>query len=586
MDTVKLTIDGKQIEVERGTTILEAARLVGANVPTLCYHPVLGGGGACRVCVCEVEGARNLVASCVCPVNDGMVVWTNSKAVREARRTVVELMIASHPQDCLTCDRSDTCELRRLASRLNVREGRFTREKKASPKDTSSPSVVRDPSKCILCGRCVEVCSSVQGVGAIGLANRGIETVVAPAFGDDLADTKCVACGQCTAVCPVGALIVKDDTDAVLDALSDENKHVVVQVAPAVRAALGEEFGLPAGTDVTAEMVGALKQLGFDAVFDTQLSADLTIMEEGNEFIERLKSGERLPLITSCSPGWINYMENFHPDLVDNVSSCKSPQQMMGAVIKTYYAKKAGVDPSKIVSVSIMPCTAKKFEAKRPEMNSSGYRNVDYVLTTRELASMLRQVGIDLKSVQSSDFDSPLGESTGAGEIFGVTGGVMEAALRSVYFALTNKPLENLELHPVRGFDGIREAEIDVAGQKVRVAVAHGLSNAEELLRRIESGEKEYHFVEIMACPGGCIAGGGQPFSQDPDIKSKRASVLYAGDRAKKQRMSHDNPAVKKLYGEFLETPGSEIAHKLLHTTYCQGEKCSEKASANIKEAS
>lgn len=586
MDTVKLTIDGKQIEVERGTTILEAARLVGANVPTLCYHPVLGGGGACRVCVCEVEGARSLVASCVCPANDGMVVWTNSQAVREARRTVVELMIASHPQDCLTCDRSDTCELRQLASRLNVREGRFTREKKALPKDTSSPSIVRDPSKCILCGRCVEVCSAIQGVGAIGLANRGIETTVAPAFGDDLAHTKCVACGQCSAVCPVGAITVKDDTDFVFEAVNDPDKHVVVQVAPAVRAALGEEFGLPAGTDVTAEMTGALKQLGFDAVFDTQLSADLTIMEEGHEFIERLKSSERLPLITSCSPGWVNYMENFHPGLADNVSSCKSPQQMMGAVIKTYYAKKVGVDPSKIVSVSVMPCTAKKFEAKRPEMNSSGFRDVDFVLTTRELAAMLRQAGIDLKSVQGADFDSPLGESTGAGEIFGVTGGVMEAALRSVYYALSNKPLENLELHLVRGFDGIREAEIDVAGQKVRVAVAHGLSNAEELLRRVESGEKEYHFVEIMACPGGCIAGGGQPFSQDPEIRAKRASVLYAGDQAKEQRMSHDNPAVKRLYEEFLEAPGSHTAHELLHTSYCLDKERSGETPVNIKEAS
>lgn len=583
MDTVKLTIDGRQVEVERGTTILDAARKAGANIPTLCYHPILGATGACRVCVCEVEGARSLVASCVCPANDGMVVWTNSPAVREARRTVVELMIASHPQDCLTCDRSEDCELRRLAARLNVREGRFSREKKSLPKDLSSPSIVRDPSKCILCGRCVQVCSRVQGVGAIGLANRGIDTTVAPAYGEDLAQTKCVACGQCTAVCPVGALTVKDDTDLVFDALGDPDKHVVVQVAPAVRASLGEEFGLPAGTDVTLKMAAALKELGFRAVFDTQFAADLTIMEEGHEFIERLQNGGPFPLITSCSPGWVNYMENFHPELADKVSSCKSPQQMMGAVIKTYYAQKAGLDPANIVSVSVMPCTAKKFEARRPEMNSSGHRDVDLVLTTRELAAMLKQAGIDLKDLPEGEFDSPLGVSTGAGQIFGVTGGVMEAALRSVHQMLTGKPLENLELLPVRGFSGIREAEVDVAGKTVRVAVANGLSNAEELLRRIAGGEKDYHFVEIMACTGGCIAGGGQPFSQDPGIAAKRAAVLYEGDRNKSVRMSHENSAVKKLYDEFLGEPGSHVAHELLHTSYCIQDEDSKKGSGSRK---
>ena len=571
MDRVKLVIDGQSVEAQRGATILEAARQAGIDLPTLCHHPALGGGGACRVCVCEVVGAKNLVAACVTPADDGMVVWTNSKVVREARRTVLELIIASHPQECLTCVRSETCELRRLASRFHVDPVRFARRREPLPKDESSPSIVRDPSKCVLCGRCVLACSVVQHVGAIGFAHRGIETTVEPAFGDDLASTKCVVCGQCTLVCPVGAITVKDDTDAVFEALSDESKHVVVQVAPAVRAALGEEFGLPAGTDVTYQMVGALRQLGFDAVFDTQFSADLTIVEEGHELIERLNNGGPLPLITSCSPGWINYMENFHPSLQDHVSSCKSPQQMMGAVIKTYYANKAGVDPAEIVSVSVMPCTAKKYEAKRPEMQSSGYRDVDFVLTTRELAVMLKQAGIDLRNVHHRDFDHPLGESTGAGEIFGVTGGVMEAALRSVAFALAKRPLEGLELEPVRGFDGLREAELEVAGRKLRVAVAHGLANAEELLRRIESGEKEYHFVEIMACPGGCIAGGGQPFSQDPEIRHRRASVLYAGDRSKGLRMSHENPAVKQLYREFLGVPGSRVAHELLHTTYCHG---------------
>ncbi len=570
MERVRLLIDGQPVEVEPGATILEAARRIGIDIPTLCHHPALGGGGACRVCVCEVEGAKTLVAACVCPASDGMVVWTHSKAVRDARRMVVELILAAHPQDCLACARSDTCELRRLAARLNAGPARFRREKAVPAVDASNPSLVRDPSKCILCGRCVKVCRDVQGVAAIGYAHRGIEAAVGPAYGDPLAYTRCVFCGQCAAVCPVGAIVVKDDTDRVFEALSDPAKHVVVQVAPAVRAALGEEFGLPAGTDVTREMVGALKRLGFDAVFDTQFSADLTIVEEGHEFIERLKSGERLPLITSCSPGWINYMENFHPELAAHVSSCKSPQQMMGAVIKTYYARQAGIDPETIVSVSVMPCTAKKFEAQRPEMNSSGYRDVDVVLTTRELAAMLRQAGIDLSGAPQADFDSPLGESTGAGEIFGVTGGVMEAALRSVSFALAGEPLEELEVRPVRGFEGLREAEIEIAGRPVRVAVAHGLSNAEELLRRIQRGEREYHFVEVMACPGGCIGGGGQPLSKDPEIRQKRASVLYRGDRAKRQRMAHDNPAVRRLYEEFLGQPGSPLAHRLLHTTYCQ----------------
>ncbi len=568
MERIKLTIDGTPVEVEAGTTILEAAQKIGIHIPTLCYHPALRLEGACRVCVVEVEGMRNLVASCVYPVANNMVVKTNSEAVRRARKMVVELLIANHPQDCLVCSRHGKCELQDLASQLGIREVRFTGAKRDLPLDESSYSIVRDPNKCILCGRCVRVCQETQAVHAIGLANRGSASIVTTPFNHGLADGPCVGCGQCINVCPVGALREKDDTERVWDALHNSQAHVVVQVAPAVRAALGEEFGMRAGSLVTGKLVTALRKLGFDQVFDTQFAADVTIMEEGYEFIGRLKKNENLPLITSCSPGWIGYCEHYYPEMLPHVSSCKSPQQMFGALAKTYYAERAGISAAKIFSVSVMPCTAKKTEAARDEMQSSGYRDVDAVLTTRELANMIREAGLDFANLPDSEFDLPMGMSTGAATIFGVTGGVMEAALRTVAEVLDGKELADVEFQQVRGFAGVREATVRIAGLNVRVAIANGLAQAKSLLDSIKAGEAEYHFIEIMGCPGGCINGGGQPHSTDPEIRMKRASALYRQDMLKKVRKSHENPAVKELYRGFLGEPNSEKAHQLLHTHY------------------
>ncbi len=568
MERIKLTIDGNPVEVEAGTTILEAAQKIGVHIPTLCYHPELRLEGACRICVVEVEGMRNLVASCVYPVANNMVVKTNSETVRKTRRAILELLIANHPQDCLVCNRHGECELQDLSRQLGIRQVRFSGEKRDLPLDESSHSVVRDPNKCVLCGRCVRVCQETQAVSAIGMANRGAASIVTTPFNHGLAEGPCVGCGQCINVCPVAALREKDDTERVWDALHNSETHVVVQVAPAVRAALGEEFDMRAGSLVTGKLVTALRKLGFDQVFDTQFAADVTIMEEGYEFISRLKNKENLPLITSCSPGWVGYCERFYPEMLPHVSSCKSPQQMFGALAKTYYAEKVGISPSRIFSVSVMPCTAKKTEAAREEMQASGYPDVDAVITTRELANMIREAGIDFANLPDSEFDLPMGMSTGAGTIFGVTGGVMEAALRTVAEVLDGKELPDVEFQQVRGFAGVREATVRIAGQNVRVAIANGLAQASRLLESIKAGEAEYHFIEIMGCPGGCIGGGGQPLSNDPEIRMHRAAALYRQDMLKKIRKSHENPAVKELYRSFLGEPNSEKALQLLHTHY------------------
>lgn len=575
MEMVNITIDGQQVSVPKTSTVLEAATSLGIKVPTLCYHPELRVEGACRVCMVEVEGARSLVASCVYPVNEGMVVRTNTAAVREARKTVVELLLANHPSDCLSCQRNLNCELQSIAADLGVREIRFDGEKKNYPLDNGNPSIVRDQNKCILCGRCIRACSERQGVHVYSFANRGFDTTVVPAFNLGLDEVACTFCGQCAAVCPTGAIVEKDDTQAVWNAISDPTKHVIVQTAPAVRVALGEALGLPHGSIVTGKMVAALKRLGFDKVFDTDFSADLTIWEEGSEFIERLTTGGTLPMITSCSPGWVNFIELKYPDLLDHLSTAKSPQQMFGALAKTYYAEKAGIDPKDIVSVSIMPCTAKKAEAVRPEMKSSGYQDVDYVLTTRELSRMIREAGISFAKLEEAQFDAPLGIGSGAGVIFGATGGVMEAALRSVVKMVTGKELDNIEFHNVRGMTGIKEAEVTVKeGLTVKIAVAHTLANASVILDKIRAGEADYHFIEIMACPGGCSGGGGQPIITSAEHRQKRIDAIYECDKCSELRKSHENPAVKELYDTWLGKPLGEKSHHLLHTHYHHQKKC------------
>ncbi|OIQ61238.1 NADP-reducing hydrogenase subunit HndC [Moorella thermoacetica] len=569
MSTVKLTIDNIPVEVEAGTTILKAAEKAGIHIPTLCYLEGINEIGACRVCVVEVEGARNLMASCTAPVAEGMVVKTNSPRVRMARRLNVELLLSNHKMECPTCIRNLNCELQSLARELGIRQIRFKGKKSEYPIDDSTPAIIREPDKCILCRRCVAVCEKVQGVKAIAPMGRGFDTVVAPAFQDKLLDIACVECGQCTLVCPVGALYEKDYTNEVWAALADPEKFVVVQTAPATRVSIGQEFGLPPGSINTGQMVAALRRLGFDRVFDTDFSADLTIMEEGSEFIERFTKGGPLPLITSCSPGWIKFMEHFYPEFIPNVSTCKSPQQMFGAVAKTFYAQKAGIDPAKMVVISIMPCTAKKFECQRPEMRASGYQDVDYVLTTRELARMIREAGIDFRNLPEEQYDDPLGESTGAAVIFGATGGVMEAALRTAYELITGKTLPSLDFYDVRGLKGIKEATVDIEGTKVRVAVAHSLGHARQILERVIAGE-QYHFIEIMCCPGGCIGGGGQPIPTTTEIRQQRIKGIYQVDAEMPIRKSHENPSLQALYREFLGQPLSEKSHHLLHTEYTQ----------------
>jgi iron-only hydrogenase group A len=570
---VTVTIDGREVRVPEGVTILEACRMEGIHVPTLCYLEGLSAWGGCRICMVEVEGQPNLVASCVTPVREGMKIWTSSKKVREARKTNLELLLSNHPLDCQLCDRNGSCELQELAYQFGVREIRFQGERKVYEVDQSSPSVKRDPNRCILCGRCVRTCREIQTVCAIDFANRGFDTVISPSLGLPLGESVCVNCGQCILACPTGALSEVSHVEMVWEAINDPEKFVILQTAPAIRVSIGEPFGLPPGTVTTGKMVAAFRRLGFDRVFDTNFAADLTIIEEGHEFIARLKQGGKLPLITSCSPGWIKFMEHFYPELMENVSTCKSPQQMFGAVAKTYYAQKLGIDPKDMVVVSIMPCTAKKFECQRDEMCASGFRDVDFSLTTREAARMLKEKGIDLKEMPEEDFDDPLGISTGAGAVFGATGGVMEAALRSVYEILTGKTLERLDFYSVRGMDGVKEATVDINGMEVHVAVAHGLGNARKVLDQVKAGRSKYHFIEIMACPGGCIGGGGQPIPTNLEIRMKRIEAIYQVDRSLPLRKSHENPAVQRLYEEFLGEPNGERAHHLLHTHYVPRER-------------
>ncbi len=576
---IHLTINNKPVEVEEGTTILQAAKKINIDIPTLCFLKDINEIGDCRICVVEVEGKRGFATSCIQKVEEGMVVHTSTPAVIEARRVVLDLIISNHDRECLTCTRNGNCELQKLAVEFNVQKIEYAGERNRHEIDEISPSIVRDFNKCILCRRCISTRKKVQGIGAIDCINRGFESCISTYNDNSLNDVNCTFCGQCIEACPVGALKEKDSTEIVWEKLRDDSSYVVVQTAPAVRVALGEEFGLPIGTNVQGKMVSALKHMGFDKVFDTNTGADFTIIEEGNEFLERFTKGGTLPMITSCSPGWVKYIEMNYPDLLPHVSSCKSPHQMFGALIKSYYAEKMNIDPSKIFVVSVMPCIAKKFERTRDDMQGvAGYDDVDSVITTRELARMIKQAHIEFVELEDASFDDPMGEATGAAAIFGTTGGVMEAALRTVQEKVTGNHFEKLEYEQVRGEEGIKRAEVDMNGQKVKVVVASGLKNAQIIMEEIKSGKADYQFVEIMACPGGCIMGGGQPIRTSKeraniDIRGKRAAALYSIDEKSTIRKSHENPVVKKIYEEYLGEPGGHKAHELLHTTYEKKEK-------------
>ena len=570
---VHLTIDNKEVEVPKGTTILQAARKVNIDIPTLCYLKEINAIGDCRMCITEVEGRKGFATSCIQQVEEGMVVHTHSPAVIEARKMILDLILSNHHRDCLICSRSGNCELQQLAVKFNVQGVRYEGEKNEHKIDDSSPSIVRDFNKCILCRRCVSACKKVQKIGAIDAINRGFSSCISTVGDHSLNDVNCTFCGQCIQACPTGALHEKDSTELVWEKLRDPETYVVVQTAPAVRVALGEEFGMPIGTNVTGKMISALKRLGFDRVFDTNTGADFTIMEEATEFVKRFKENDNLPMITSCSPGWVRYIEMNYPENLPHLSSCKSPHEMFGAVLKTYYAAKQKINPEKLFVVSVMPCIAKKFERQREEMKDNGLYDVDAVITTRELARMIKQANIEFVELEDEVFDDPMGEATGAGAIFGVTGGVMEAALRTASEILTNKPLEKIDFEEVRGQKGIKRATVKIGDKDIKVVVASGLGNAQTIMEEIKQGKADYQFVEIMACPGGCIMGGGQPIKSSKiretvDVAKKRSEAMYSIDERSKIRLSHKNPVLQKIYKEYLGEPGGHLAHELLHTHY------------------
>ena len=575
---INLTIDNQEISVPEGTTILNAAKQAGIDIPTLCFLKDINEVGDCRMCIVEVEGRKGFATSCIQTVEEGMIVHTHTPSVLEARHVILDLIISNHAKDCLTCTRSGNCELQKLAVKFNVLSVEFPGEMTKHRVDDLSPSIVRDFNKCILCRRCVAACKNVQGIGAIDCINRGFESCISTVGDSSLNDVNCTFCGQCIEACPTGALHEKETINDVWVKLKDPETTVIVQTAPAVRVALGEEFGMPIGTNVAGKMVTALKRLGFDKVFDTNTGADFTIMEEATEFVERFKNNDNLPMITSCSPGWVKYIEMNYPELLPHLSSCKSPHQMFGAILKTYYAEKESIDPKKLYVVSVMPCIAKKFERQRPEMKEEELYDVDNVITTRELARMIKQANIEFEKLQDSKFDNPMGEATGAGAIFGVTGGVMEAALRTAQDILTGEDLQKIDFKQVRGTEGIKRAEVKIDGKNINLVSTSGLSNAKKILEEIKQGKADYQFVEIMACPGGCIMGGGQPIKDsktqaEVDIKKLRGEALYSIDEKSTIRKSHENPILKTIYADYLGKPGGKKAHKLLHTYYYKREK-------------